>query len=123
MLYRITKRANPLNRSEEKFYAEPTWSGELNLKGLCEVISNSSSVNRSDVRAVIETLIFQLPRELMNGMKVRLDDFGIFKLSFRSEGQETEDKVDASKINSIHLLFTPSTELKGTLKNTTFTKR
>lgn len=123
MLYKIIKRENPLNREESKFYAEPSWTNELGVKGLCTLISNSSSVNASDVRAVIESILFHLPRELMNGTKVRLDDFGIFKLSFHSEGQDDENLVDASKIKRPHIIFTPSTELKTALEETTYTKR
>lgn len=123
MLYKVTQRANPLNREEKKFYAEPSWTREMNLKGLCTLISNACSINASDVRAVIEALIFQLPREVMNGTKIRLDDFGIFKLSFRSQGQEKESDVDAGKISNLHLIFTPSPELKETLSKTQFSKR
>ena len=123
MFYKITKRKNPLNQKEEKFYAEPSWTHEIGVRGLCALISNACSVNSSDVRAVIEALLFQLPRELMNGTKIRLDDFGIFKLSFRSEGQLEEKSVDASKIMNPHLIFTPGKELKAILAQTAYTKR
>ena len=123
MLYKIVKRINPLNREEVKFYAEPSWTNELGVKGLCELISNASSVNSSDVRAVLEAILFYLPRELMNGTKIRLDDFGIFKMSFHSEGQEDEKLVDASKISNPRILFLPGKELKSALENATYTKR
>ncbi|MEL3908400.1 MAG: hypothetical protein P1P64_05235 [Treponemataceae bacterium] len=52
---------------------------------------------------------------MINSNKIRLDDFGIFKLSFTSEGKEKADDVTANDIKNLKVIFTPSVELKNLL--------
>lgn len=63
-----------------------------------------------------------MPFYLKNSNKIRLDGFGIFKLSFSSEGHEKEEDVSAQDIKNLRVLFTPSPELKKELSDISFTK-
>ncbi len=120
MKYRIVERANPLNRESSKYYCQPEYGTEINIRKLATEISKSCTLTTTDIIAVIESFLQNIPEHLKNGNRVRLDNFGIFKLSFGSKGQVLKDKVSAQDINTIKILFTPSSELRKEITNVTF---
>jgi len=122
MKFKITKRTNPLNKEESKFYAAPFYMEELTVKDLAKDISDACTLNVTDVEAVLTSLVRKLPVYLKNGFKVQLGNFGRVKLSFSSNGSLEKDKVDASYITSKRILFTPSTDLKREIEDASFTK-
>lgn len=124
MQYTTTKRFNPLKREDgAKFYAMPYYGEEIDIRQLANEISKTCTLTPADVRAVIEILLDKMPFYLKNSNKIRLDGFGIFKLSFSSEGHEKEEDVSAQDIKNVRVLFTPSAELKKELSDISFTKK
>lgn len=122
MKYRIAKRVNPLNTEETKFYAAPQYAEELTVSDLAEDISDSCTLNVTDVEAVLTSLVRKLPMYLKNGFKIQLGNFGRVKLSFSSKGAAKEVEVDSSLITAKRILFTPSAELKSEIEKASFTK-
>jgi hypothetical protein len=49
-----------------------------------------------------------------------LGELGSFRLTTRGEGSETEAEVNASKIKSVHIHFTPSESLREQISKATF---
>lgn len=124
MHFKVVTRINPLERtSPPKHYPCPVWAEEVTIRMISEDISKSCTLTTTDIMAVIESLSERLPFYLVNGHSVRLGDFGIFKISFRSDGKDTEKEVTSSSIKNIKILFRPGTLLKDRLSKTTFTKR
>ena len=64
-----------------------------------------------------------MPQYLKSSNRIRLDKFGIFKLSFSSQGRENEEDVTSADIKSARVLFTPSAQLKRELSDITYTKK
>ena len=122
MKYRIVKRINPLNKTEEKYYAAPQYMEELTVLDLAKDISDACTLNVTDVEAVLTSLVRKLPLYLKNGFKIQLGNFGRVKLSFSSKGYENADNVDGSSITSKRILFTPSPELKAEIEKTSFSR-
>ena len=122
MKYRIAKRTNPLNKTEEKYYAAPQYMEELTVLDLAKDISDACTLNVTDVEAVLTSLVRKLPMYLKNGFKIQLGNFGRVKLSFSSKGYENADNVDGSSITSKRILFTPSPELKAEIEKTSFSR-
>ncbi|MBP5175330.1 MAG: DNA-binding protein [Treponema sp.] len=122
MKYRIVKRINPLNKTEEKYYAAPQYMEELTVLDLAKDISDACTLNVTDVEAVLTSLVRKLPLYLKNGFKIQLGNFGRVKLSFSSKGYEKAEDVDGSSITSKRILFTPSTELKTEIEKTSFSR-
>lgn len=122
MLFKVTKRINPLDRSEAKYYAAPFYSEELGIRDLAKEISDSCTLNVTDVKAVLTSFVTKLPNYLKSGFKIQLGSFGRVKLSFSSKGFETPDEVDASSITNKRIIFTPGTEIKGEIEDTSFRK-
>ena len=124
MQYSIVSRQNPLNRgADAKFYPKPEWNQEITIRRLSEKIAKSCTLTPADVTPVLESFLIELPDYLIDGHPVRLGDFGILKLSFSATGQDQKEKVTASDINNVRVLFRPSTRLKQELSNVSFTKR
>lgn len=88
----------------------------------CE-ISKGCTLNPADIVAVIESFLDKVPHYLKNSNRVRLDNFGILKLSFRAKGQQVEKDVTSNDITNVRVLFQPSTKLKKELADITYTKK
>ena len=123
MLYKTTLRANPLDRSQQKFYAAPSYTEDVNLNKVAQDISNTCTLTHANISAVLDSFLTVLPGYLENGHSVKMGDFGRFRLSFKSVGQEKEEDVSANDIVVARILFVPSTRLKEKLKSIRYSKR
>ena len=95
---------------------------ELTVDDLAKDISDSCTLNVTDVEAVLTSLVKKLPLYLKNGFKIQLGNFGRVKLSFSSKGSEKAEDVNASSITSKRILFTPSSALKAEIEKVNFTR-
>ncbi|MDE5581155.1 MAG: HU family DNA-binding protein [Treponemataceae bacterium] len=124
MMYSVTKRQNPLDRkSDSKYYAVAAYGEEIDVNDLAKEISKSCTLTPTDIVAVIESFLDKMPQYLKNSNRIRLNKFGIFKLSFSSVGQESEDDVSSKDIKNVRVLFMPSAELKKELSDVGYTRK
>lgn len=124
MMYSVKKRQNPLDRkSDSKYYASPEYGEEIDISMLAKEISKNCTLTPADIVAVIESFLDKMPQYLKSSNRIRLDKFGIFKLSFSSQGRENEEDVSSADIKSPRVLFTPSAQLKRELSDITYTKK
>ena len=77
----------------------------------------------TDIVAVIENFLDKIPQYLKSSNRIRLNKFGIFKLSFSSEGHEKKEDVSAKDIKCVRVLFMPSPELKKELSDVSYTRK
>ncbi len=122
-MYSIVKRQNPQNRAESKYYASAVYGEEIDIHQLASEISKGCTLNKADIVAVIESFLDKMPLYLKNSNRIRLDNFGIFKLSISSNGRDNEKDITANDINSVHVLFTPSAKLRKELSDVTYSKK
>lgn len=122
MKYKVIKRANPQDRSKEKWYASPMNEGKVSKAELTKEIVNASSLSRGDVSNVIENLLEAIPKYLLMGKSVSLGELGTLRLSFSSEGADQADQVKATMISNTKVVFTPGVELKSALEKIKFEK-
>lgn len=123
MKYKLVQKGNPAKPSApKKWYANPVKSGTTTQKNLASQISGRSSLTSGDVNNVIQNLLELLPQELIKGNSVQLGDFGTFRISFSSDGVDSENDFTADKIKGIKVLFTPSTDFKKALSDMKFEK-
>ena len=115
--FNAVQRPNPLTK-EKKWYAAPRLTGKRDLKAISKDLAEVSSLSAGDVNNVVTNFIDQLPKWLMEGYSVKLDGFGIFRLSFSSEGVATEAEVTANQIKEIHIIFDPDDLIKERIQNT-----
>lgn len=112
MKYKSTKRANPQNRSQEKFYPAPVYSDEVGIDELAEEISYATSMTPTDIKAVLEGFLSVMPKHLKRGNKINLDRFGKFKVTFGGNGKDKEEDVDSKDITDIRISFIAAPEMK-----------
>jgi len=122
MQYKLTKRANPINRKEEKWYASPVNNGKITKTEITKEIVNMSSLSRGDVSNVIENLLDTIPKYLLMGKSINLGEFGTLRLSFSSKGVEKPEEFKTNLIGNAKVIFTPSVEFKKMLKDIKFEK-
>lgn len=104
----------------KKFYARPVHSGEIDLEELAGDISHASSVNESDVYAVLRALVREVPRNISRGHIVRLGELGSFRLTTRSSGSDLAEEVSATNIVRSRLYFHAGKRVKAMLQELTF---
>ncbi|MDR1223224.1 MAG: DNA-binding protein, partial [Tannerella sp.] len=98
MKYNTVYRLNPQNRVSGKYYAMPVYIGEIDLKRIAAELAALSSLSSDDVYNVLVNFTEALPKYLKDGYKLRLGDFGIFKVSFSSEGVDDAKQIVPARI-------------------------
>lgn len=115
--FNAVERPNPLTK-EKKWYASPKQTGKRDLKSISKDLSELSSLSAGDVQNVIVNLIDQLPKWLMEGISVKLDGFGSFRLSFSSDGVVTKEEVNANLIKDLRIIFDADDSIKDRIQKT-----
>ena len=118
-------RLNPLKPKEVgKYYPAAAYVAEINVNQLADEISESTTLTPTDVLGVINSLLRIIPKYMLLGYKVRLDTFGIFKLSLKNKckGYDTPKEVSANDIEGIKILFTPDLMMKAKMQRPQYTK-
>lgn len=123
MKYRLIQKANPLEpETERKWYGSPVKAGTINNYQLSKGIAGKSSLTRGDVMNVIENMVDEIPRYLIDGYSVNLNNFGTLRLSLSSEGVNDPQMFTAENIKNMRVVFTPSPEFKSALQKIDFEK-
>ena len=123
MTYSVVKRANPIDKSSEPlYYAQPVWSNEISLRTIAQQISKYSTLTLADVSAVLASFIEMLPMWLKEGHSIRLGDFGILRLTFKSDGKEKEEDVTGNSIKNVRVVLRGSSEFKNEFNDLHFEK-
>ncbi|HLV40546.1 HU family DNA-binding protein [Xanthomarina sp.] len=118
----IAKR-NPQDlQAPEKFYAQPVYSGSVDLNELAYFASKQSTVSKADCYAVIISLLELVTYNLSEGKIVRMGDLGIFRVSVSSQGQDLAEDLTVSAIKKAKILFSPGADLNAMLKSLKYSK-
>lgn len=119
--YNLIQRADPRDRTlPRKWYATPAARGRKTIKEISADVSGSSSLSRGDIQNVILSLVDQVPKYLLDGQSVELGELGSLRISFSSEGVVEKEEFNASKIDDVKIVFTPSASLKNILIDSRF---
>lgn len=121
--YRVIGRGKPGEPgSKKKYYAAPVSSGEMTLEDLSEGIEQISTAHGADIRLVVYAMQSVLINALEDGKIVRLGELGSIRVSFSSEGEESEEQVSSSSIKGARTVFNPGKKLKKSLKHLKYKK-
>jgi len=121
--FNIVEKGNPSDiTAPKKFYVSPVSAGEITLDDLVDDISHASSVTESDVYAVLQSLVREIPKNIARGYIVRLGNLGSFRLGSNSTGSTTAEEVSGQNIVRTRLLFHPGTKIRKEMSDLTFKK-
>ncbi len=90
----------------------PRSSGTVDVAPLAASIQKNCAMTKGDVKHVIEALVEEIQGTLVNGDKVKLDQFGIFHMTFRCSGVEKMEDCKVRNIKRVHIRFTPDKGLR-----------
>lgn len=122
--FKVLEIGNPADpMAVKKFYARTLHSGEITIEDLAEDISHASSITESDVFAVLQSLVREIPRNIARGNIVRLGNLGSFRLSAKSTGSDLAEEVTAANIKGSKLLFHPGKQIAKELASLTYKKQ
>lgn len=122
MKYKLIQRANPQDRTQSKWYAQPVNDGKVTQKTIANDIVDLSSLTRGDISNVIENLLGTIPKYLLMGKSVSLGELGTLRLSFSSKGVDNPTTFNANMISGVKVIFTPSVDFKAALEKIRFEK-
>lgn len=107
-----------------KYYPAAAYISEIDINKLAEDISSRTALTDTEIIGVIRSLLEAVPKYMMLGYKVRLDGFGIFKISLITDckGHEKATEVTVDDIEGIKVMYTPDAQLRAKLKKPEYVK-
>lgn len=119
--YVIRAKKNPIAKSV-KYYPQIAPTMPVTLAQIVKRIEKRSTVSSADVKAVLDSLQYEVIEALQNGNSVRLGDLGSFRLSIKANGSTTSDearRTGANAIKAVNVQFTKSTAMRDALSPST----
>jgi predicted histone-like DNA-binding protein len=121
--FKTIARKNPRDlESHPKYYASAVKTGKTDVDALSSLVSQSTTVSRADVYAVLIALLETVIRELQEGRTVQLSKLGTFSINIGSEGADSPEKVISSTIKKSKIIYRPGLELKNMMKTLKYEK-
>ena len=126
MRYKVKKETKPTLSTFGKYKAVAVHNQEIESRQLCEeAASRGMSISGGSLEGLMMTVAETMMRHLQMGDKVRLKNFGLFKLEIESEKVDDPKDFKAKKhIRGVRLHFIPESD-KGSpelYKDITFEK-
>ncbi|MDR1339538.1 MAG: HU family DNA-binding protein [Prevotellaceae bacterium] len=121
LFFKKVLRGNPSNPAVPKrWYPTLKSIGLVKEKEVAKLLADETTLNPKEAEMTLYQLLKVIVRLLLDGHTVQLGELGSFRLTARGEGSDTEAEVNANKIKSVHLHFTPSEELRKEINDATF---
>jgi predicted histone-like DNA-binding protein len=114
------QRKNPLNAALQKWYLTQEKAGTVGMAEIAKEIEGRSALSIGDVQSVLSNLVELLPVFLRLGQTIKLEGFGSFRVSVKSDGTATPDELNAHHVKGVKLVFLPSRDLKRGLEDMSF---
>ena len=103
----------------EKFYPQLVTLGQsASLESIAYEMKEKSSLSSGDIKSVLTNFVEAMRTSLYNGQSVNIRDFGVFSLSARTKGVDTEKECTAKNIMAVKINFRPSSSVRPNLTST-----
>ncbi len=121
--YKLVSKKNLSDETApDKYYSISKANKTIDLRYIATRIARESTVSVVDAKAVLEGFIQVIPDELIRGNNIKLDEFGYFRTTLKSEGAESEIQFTNSNIKKVNVRFRPAKEFSKTLAVAEFKK-
>ncbi len=122
--FKPIQKKNPSKPNEPaKWYAAAVGDGETRLSDLAAYASETSTVSKADILAVMESCFTKVSKDLSEGKIVRIGEYFTLQMSLSSEASEKEEEVTAAKVKKAKINFRPGKMLADMIKLATFQKK
>jgi predicted histone-like DNA-binding protein len=105
-----------------KYRASITNSKEIGVEKISSMISNSCTLNKTDVLAVLSSLSLIVPEMLSLGHTVNLGNLGSFQLTLSSDTKDKAEDISVDAIKNARIRFRPGVSMKRNLGELNFRK-
>lgn len=118
--YKKIARKDPRRAdSTEKYYPQLVTLGQsTSLENIAYEMKERSSLSLGDIKSVLTNFVEAMRVSLYNGQSVNIRDFGVFSLSARTKGVDTEKECSAKNILAVKINFRPSSNVRPNLAST-----
>lgn len=121
--FKAVSRVNPSDQNAAPMYYAVAKRKEVkDLKELAELMSDGGTIRKSDIYAVLISLVSVVTREIKNGNQVNLGELGSFYVSLNSEGVASAAELSANAIKRANLRYRPTAEIKDVLSTLKYQK-
>ncbi len=115
--YRIVERINSIQNKKKQYIMQAVHTGTVDIDYIARLISEESSLNEVDVKAVLIALGMKLEFFLTDGKVVDLGEVGRFKMAFSGKASDTKEALTPKRnIKKYHINYQPSRKMKRVLK-------
>lgn len=122
--FNVVQRKNPRDlTAASKWYASAVGDGSTTLKDLADYASETSTVSKADILAVLESTLTKVSKDLANGKIVKVGEYFTLQMGISSDPSEKEEEVTSSKIKKAKINFRPGNMLKDMIKLASFSKK
>ena len=127
--YHISKCVNPNGAEGVNYYSnKAVKSDEYTFDDLANDINNSTTMTKSDTKAVLASINPFITKVLLAGQVVMLEDIGRFQVTlqgkcFTQETMQEENFSPSAKIKVHRIIFRADTELKRDVASNLSLKR
>jgi predicted histone-like DNA-binding protein len=122
--FNVVQKKNPRDlTAATKWYASAVGDGTTSLQDLADYASETSTVSKADILAVLESTLTKVSKDLANGRIVKVGDYFTLQMGVSSDGSDKEDEVTSSKIKSAKINFRPGKMFKNMIKLATYSKK
>lgn len=120
IIYKKQMRANPQQPGEpKKCYPHIITIGKsVSEELIVHQIKELSSLSKGDIQSVMTNFFDVVKTNLYSGHSVNIRNFGIFSLSAKTEGSDTEKECTAKKIKSVRINFRPAESVRPNINAT-----
>ena len=120
--YKIAKRTLRLGgkNPREVYLAQPVIIGKISTEEFIKEVSDGSTVDPADVKAVLSRIHTVISRLTARGLSVECGELGTFRPSFGSKSFATPKEVTSSAIRPAKIVFTPKPAFKDSLRSSGF---
>lgn len=108
------------NKGKKVFRAYPVIHGKVSFDEFCKELSDGSTVDEADVKAVLSRLTTVITRNLKRGFSVDCGELGTFRPAFGSKGALTKEEFSTSLITPPRVVYTPRVAFKTSLRSVGF---
>ena len=123
LLYKLISGKSTLgkNKGKKVFRAQGVLRGKVSFDAFCREVSDGSTVDTADVKAVLSRLHTVITRNLERGFSVEVGELGTFRPSFGSVEVLEEKEFEAVKhIRKPRVIFHPRVAFASSLEGVHF---
>ena len=107
--------------TETKAYGTAQIDEKLTFDDFCaHIADHNSPFSKGTIQGVLTDAVHCLREQLLAGNSIQLGDLGNFRVELATEGADTTDEFNASKIKEVNVCWTPGPDFKNLRDAATF---